>query len=116
MQGRGDRPFFECSAQPIVSLPTNELSLRGFLAFWVDSATFQNRFFRNETIFPLTYRPARGPFGRRNYHSAGPGEIRRRECRHVRGAVARGRSLHPSVAQRRSLEEIPQDLPRAARF
>jgi len=40
MQGRGDRPFFECSAQPIVSLPTNELSLRGFLAFSVDSATF----------------------------------------------------------------------------
>jgi carboxyl-terminal processing protease len=46
MQGRGDRPFFECSAQPIVSLPTNELSRRRFLAFWVDSATVTNLFFR----------------------------------------------------------------------
>src|SRR6478672_365467 len=51
MQGRGDRPFFECSAQPIVSLPTNELSLRGFLAFWGDSATVQNLFFRMKTRF-----------------------------------------------------------------
>src|SRR5437764_1255290 len=46
MQGRGHRPFFECSAQPIVSLPTNELKPRGFLAFRVDSATVQNLFFR----------------------------------------------------------------------
>src|SRR5256885_12699580 len=46
MQRRGDRPFFECSAQPIVSLRTNELNRRGLLAFWVDSATVQNLFFR----------------------------------------------------------------------
>jgi carboxyl-terminal processing protease len=46
MQGGGNRPFFECSAQPIVSLPTNELNRRGLLAFRVDSATFQNLFFR----------------------------------------------------------------------
>jgi len=44
MQRRGDRPFFECSAQPIVSLPTNELNRRGFLAFWVDSATVKTSF------------------------------------------------------------------------
>ena len=46
MQSRGDRPFFECSAQPIVSLPTNEPKPRGFLAFRVDSASVQNLFFR----------------------------------------------------------------------
>src|ERR1041385_9026598 len=46
MQGRGDRPFFECSAQPIVSLPTNELNRRRFLAFQADSATVQNLFSR----------------------------------------------------------------------
>jgi len=50
MQGRGDRPFFECSAQPIVSLPTNEHNRRGFLAFWVDSATFRNLFFRMKPL------------------------------------------------------------------
>ena len=46
MQGRGHRPFFECSAQPIVSLRTNELNGAVFLPSGVDSATVQNLFFR----------------------------------------------------------------------
>src|SRR5437868_9053737 len=46
MQGDGRGSFFECSAQPIVSPPTNDLTHRRFLAFCRDSATFQNVFFR----------------------------------------------------------------------
>ncbi len=51
MQGRGNGSFFECSAQPIVSLPTNELIPRGFLAFCRDSATFRNLFSRMKLPF-----------------------------------------------------------------
>src|SRR4051812_37643674 len=50
MQTRANRPFFECSGQPIVSLPTNHLMHRGILAFWVDSATIQNLFFRMKPL------------------------------------------------------------------
>src|SRR6266403_1061806 len=46
MQTPGDGSFFECSAQPIVSLATNELTRRGFLAFCTNSATLRNLFFR----------------------------------------------------------------------
>ena len=46
MQTPSDGSFFECSAQPIVSLATNELTRRGFLAFCRDSATLRNLFFR----------------------------------------------------------------------
>jgi carboxyl-terminal processing protease len=50
MQTRAHRPFFECSGQPIVSLPTNQLMHRGILAFWGDSATIQNLFFRMKPL------------------------------------------------------------------
>ena len=46
MQTPGDGSFFECSAQPIVSLATNELTRRGFLAFCTNSAILRNLFFR----------------------------------------------------------------------
>ncbi len=46
MQMPSDGSFFECSAQPIVSLATNELTRRGFLAFCTNSATLRNLFFR----------------------------------------------------------------------
>src|SRR6476620_6496474 len=58
MQFSTNRPFFECSGQPIVSLPTNQTIRRGVLAFWRDSATFQNLFFRmkplHRSLFPLS--------------------------------------------------------------
>src|SRR6476659_3608310 len=58
MQFRTNRPFFECSGQPIVSLPTNQTIRRGVLAFWMDSATLQNLFFRmkplHRSLFPFS--------------------------------------------------------------
>src|SRR4051794_2340830 len=51
MQTLAAGPFFECSVQPIVSLPTNQTMRRGVLAFWVDSATIQNPFFRMKPLF-----------------------------------------------------------------
>src|SRR2546423_3305441 len=99
--------FFECSAQPIVSLATNELTRRGFLAFCRDSATFRNLFFQNEAISPHSFHPARCRFGRRAHDRAAPREVGRGECHHLRRPPPRGRSLHPPGAQRRGLEEVP---------
>ncbi len=58
MQTPAVRTFFECSGQPIVSLRTNQITRRGVLAFWMDSATLQNLFFRmkplHRSLFPLS--------------------------------------------------------------
>src|SRR4051794_24573448 len=51
MQSGATGPFFECSAQPIVLIPTNQTMRRGVLALWTDSATVQNPFFRMKPLF-----------------------------------------------------------------
>jgi carboxyl-terminal processing protease len=51
MQTGAPGPFFECSAQPIVSLSTNKLCAAVFLPCWTESATVQNLFSRMKPLF-----------------------------------------------------------------